>query len=149
MPLRFCSSRRISLPLGGSALATRLLPSKIAAPASMASTEGERMGAAYSKPAGWETRSWCPHGRDGVQLTLDVSDRPPATSRVIALLAALVCLFFVVTLRDVRLRPLLPWAPAPLVPPNTPDRDASLTVTVVDDADRPLPRPRGPVFALL
>jgi hypothetical protein len=78
-----------------------------------------------------------------------VPPRAPAKSRALALLAAFVCLFFIVTLRDVRLLPFLPWTPAPLVPPTTPDRDAWLAVTVVDEAGHPLPRASVRVFAML
>jgi protocatechuate 3,4-dioxygenase beta subunit len=65
------------------------------------------------------------------------------------LLGALVCFFFVVTLRDVSLfRALPPSIPAPMVPRSVPDRDASLSVTVVDEAGAPLSGASVRVFAM-
>ena len=65
------------------------------------------------------------------------------------MLAALVCFFFVVTLRDVSLfRALPPSIPAPMVPRSVPDRDASLSVTVVDEAERPAAGASVRVFAM-
>ena len=73
----------------------------------------------------------------------------PFTARAVAVLAALVCFFFVVTLRDVSLfRPLPPSIPAPLLPSSVPDRDASLGVTVVDEADHPIAGASVRVFAM-
>jgi hypothetical protein len=70
-------------------------------------------------------------------------------SRAVALLGALVCLVFLLTLRDVSLlRPLPPGIPAPLVPRSVPDRDASLVVTVVDEGGRPLPGASVRIFAM-
>ena len=73
----------------------------------------------------------------------------PRASRAVAVLAALVCFFFVITLRDVSLfRPLLPALPAPPVPASVVDRDAALGVTVVDEALQPLAGASVRVFVL-
>ena len=69
-------------------------------------------------------------------------------SRLIVLLAALVCFFFVTTLRDVALH--LPGLaiPALPVPASVTERDASLDVTVVDDAGRAMKGASVRVFAM-
>lgn len=70
-------------------------------------------------------------------------------ARLVPFVAALVCFFFVTTLRDVAL-PFLPPAliPAPPLPTSLIDRDAELVVTVVDDTGRPLPGASVRVFAM-
>ncbi|MFT3773617.1 MAG: carboxypeptidase regulatory-like domain-containing protein [Minicystis sp.] len=90
----------------------------------------------------------------------DVSERSEPTpaaarrpvepkARVIAFLAAFVCFVFVVTLRDVYLfRPLPPSIPAPLLPSTEGARDAELTVTVGDEAGKPLAGASVRVFAM-
>ncbi len=103
----------------------------------------------------------CRPPRDAVQLpaacrafapalpTLAGAARGSASGRAVAVLAALVCLFFIVTLRDVALfRPLPPSIPAPLLPASVLDRDAALAVTVVDEASRPLTGASVRVFAM-
>lgn len=69
-------------------------------------------------------------------------------SRLIVLLAALVCFFFVTTLRDVALR--LPGLaiPALPVPASVTERDASLDVNVVDDAGHAMKGASVRVFAM-
>jgi hypothetical protein len=71
-------------------------------------------------------------------LQTDAAGAERRLERAIAIFAALVCFFFVTTLRDVR----LPWLPAVTLPapplPETVQRDAELTVVVVDEAERPL-----------
>jgi protocatechuate 3,4-dioxygenase beta subunit len=82
----------------------------------------------------------------------DVTERkdPAATpaSRVIAVLAAVVCFFFVVTLRDARLVSALAMMPAPALPNSVGDRDATLQVVIVDEADRPIPGASVRAFAM-
>jgi hypothetical protein len=71
------------------------------------------------------------------------------SGRLIVLLAALICFFFVTTLRDVALSlPLLPAIPAPPVPASVTERDASLDVDVVDDGGRALEGASVRVFAM-
>ena len=69
--------------------------------------------------------------------------------RLIVLLAALVCFFFVTTLRDVALHLPLPASiPAPPVPASMTERDAALDVDVVDDAGHAMPGASVRVFAM-
>jgi hypothetical protein len=76
-------------------------------------------------------------------------ERRPWTSRVVPALAALVCLFFAIGLRDVSLyHRLFQALPAPALPSSVGDRDADLDVTVVDEGGRPLPGASVRVFAL-
>lgn len=69
--------------------------------------------------------------------------------RLIVLLAALVCFFFVTTLRDVALSvPMSRRIPAPPVPVSVTERDAKLDVDVVDEAGRKATSASVRVFAL-
>ncbi len=69
--------------------------------------------------------------------------------RAVAVLGALVCLLFVIGLRDVSSR-RPGWFPfvAPPVPVTVTDRDASLEVTVVDETDRAAESASVRVFAV-
>ena len=69
--------------------------------------------------------------------------------RAIAILAAIVCLVFTVTLRDTFVFPVLPRVmPAPFLPASEGARDADLTVAIVDEAGRPVPSASVRVFVL-
>jgi protocatechuate 3,4-dioxygenase beta subunit len=69
--------------------------------------------------------------------------------RLIVVFAALVCFFFVTTLRDVLLLPPLPASiPAPPVPATVMDRDAGLDAIVVDEAGHPIAGASVRVFAM-
>ncbi|MFS8066394.1 MAG: hypothetical protein ACMG6S_08470, partial [Byssovorax sp.] len=72
-------------------------------------------------------------GRDDPSAVNEGAERSIA-GRLIVLLAALVCFFFVTTLRDVALSLPMLAIPAPPVPASVTERDASLDVHVVDDA---------------
>jgi len=86
-----------------------------------------------------------------------VSERSQPTSarrpgdragRAVALLAALVCLVFVVTLRDTPVFRPLPRLPAPLLPRTEGARDAALTLAVADESGKPLAGASVRVFAM-
>jgi protocatechuate 3,4-dioxygenase beta subunit len=87
-----------------------------------------------------------------------VPERPRPTSaqarreawqaRVIAALAALVCLFFVVGLRDVALGHALASMPAARLPAAVGDRDAELVVSVDDEGGHPVAGASVRVFAM-
>lgn len=69
--------------------------------------------------------------------------------RLVIVLAAFVCLFFVTGLRDtLLLRSLAELALAPLLAAPGTERDAELHVAVVDEADRPLAAASVRVFAM-
>jgi hypothetical protein len=69
--------------------------------------------------------------------------------RLIVGLAALICFFFVTTLRDVALHlPLPAPIPAPPVPLEISERDAALEVQVVDEAERPVAGASVRVFTI-
>jgi len=69
--------------------------------------------------------------------------------RLVVALAALICFFFVTTLRDTALRlPLPPPIPAPPVPEEISVRDAALDVLVVDEAERPVAGASVRVFTI-
>jgi hypothetical protein len=69
-------------------------------------------------------------------------------SRALAILAALVCFVFVVSLRDTRLLRPLPFQPAPMLPAGEGARDASLQVSVYDENGKPFPAASVRVFAM-
>lgn len=69
-------------------------------------------------------------------------------ARVIALLAAIVCLVFVLGLRDTFLGRPLPFFGAPLLPSTEGARDAELTVTVTDEGGRATANASVRVFAI-
>lgn len=75
-------------------------------------------------------------------------ERRETASRAIALLAALVCFFFVVTLRDTLIYRLPLHLPAPMLPTAEGVRDADLDVSVVDEAGQPMPGASVRVFAM-
>ncbi len=70
--------------------------------------------------------------------------------RFLVAVAALLCLLFAAMLRDVSVLSLAlgPIAPAPPVPQDAGPRDASLAVTVVDEAGKPLAGSSVRVFSL-
>jgi protocatechuate 3,4-dioxygenase beta subunit len=77
------------------------------------------------------------------------AERGPPGERLAALLGAIVCLLFVLTLRDVAVHPLVAAAfTAPALPGSVSDRDAALEVTVVDEAGHLLPGTSVRVFAM-
>ncbi len=87
-------------------------------------------------------------GRDDPKAT-NAGDEGSLASRLIVLLAALVCFFFVTTLRDVALGLPLPLSiPAPPVPASVMERDAALDVEVVDDTGHAMPGASVRVFAM-
>lgn len=70
--------------------------------------------------------------------------------RFIVALAAVVCLLFTATLRDLSVSSLwLPQGTAPKLPAGVGERDASLTVTVVDDEGAPVPGALLRVFSVV
>lgn len=87
-----------------------------------------------------------------------MSERDPPSSHargdafwgsVIVWIAGLVCFFFATTLRDVRLHRLPPPPiPAPPIPLDVTERDAELSVTVVDEQDQPVPGASVRVFVM-
>jgi Carboxypeptidase regulatory-like domain len=69
--------------------------------------------------------------------------------RLVAFLAALVCLAFVSVLHDTVPVPLLPYTLAPPVPVALIERDAALSVTVTDPGGAPRPGASVRVFAMI
>ena len=69
-------------------------------------------------------------------------------ARVIAALAGLVCLLFVITLRDVALGHALSAMPAARLPAAVGDRDAELVVSVDDEGGKPVAGASVRVFAM-
>lgn len=80
---------------------------------------------------------------DADEATVGRGGKAALFDRLIVLIAALVGLLFVGTLRDVPLWPAAVLAaaamPAPAVPASVTERDADVRVAVVDEHDRPLP----------
>lgn len=75
--------------------------------------------------------------------------RESVSSRLVVLIAGLVCFFFTTTLRDVSLfRALPPSIPAPMLPRGGVERDAELAVTIVDEADHPIAGASVRVFVM-
>ena len=70
--------------------------------------------------------------------------------RFIVALAAAVCLLFTATLRDLSVASLwLPQGTAPKLPDGVGQRDAALTVTVLDDEGAPVPGALVRIFSVV
>ncbi len=74
--------------------------------------------------------------------------RASRVERVVVAVAALVCLLFAGGLRDVPARAAMIGLYAPVLPATAKDRDAALTVSVVDEDGDPLPGASVRVFAI-
>lgn len=69
-------------------------------------------------------------------------------ARILAAVAGLVCLFFVLTLRDVALTQALSTLPAARLPASPGERDAALDVSVADEAGKPVAGASVRIFAM-
>src|SRR4051794_6349521 len=78
-----------------------------------------------------------------------VGPRAHTFERVVAGLSAIVCLLFVLTLKDISLRNLTSLLlPAPSIPASIGDRDATVRAVVVDEGGKPVPNASVRVFAM-